>query len=173
MNDVAATFAFTVILFLFAKAVFERSDRYLILAGFALGVGFLIKYTIAVIALAFLVFLAAYPKYRKFIFGKSLGYAIAIAAVMTLPFWAWNATHDWAGFVYQGGHASPFLGLFVGGGGNVRHELVERAGDFVTDDESRLCRQGPGDADALLLPSGQLRGIAVVVVRWFQLDQVE
>jgi 4-amino-4-deoxy-L-arabinose transferase-like glycosyltransferase len=115
MNDVAATLAFTVILFLFAKAVFERSDRYLILAGFALGVGFLIKYTIAVIALGFLVFAAVYPKYRKFIFGKTLVYSMSIAAVLTLPFWAWNATHDWAGFVYQGGHASPFLGLFFGG----------------------------------------------------------
>jgi 4-amino-4-deoxy-L-arabinose transferase-like glycosyltransferase len=115
MNDVAATFAFTVILYLFTKAVFERSDRYLIMAGFALGVGFLIKYTIAVIALGFLMFVAVYPKYRKFVFGKSLVYAMLIAAVLTLPFWVWNATHDWAGLVYQGGHASPFLGLFIGG----------------------------------------------------------
>ena len=115
MNDVAACFIFTIILFLFAKAVFERNERYLWFAGFALGVGFLIKYTVAVIALGFIIFAYAYPQYRKFLWRRTTVYAVVLAALLTAPFWVWNATHDWAGLVYQGGHASPFLGLFMGG----------------------------------------------------------
>lgn len=115
MNDVAATFMFTLILFMFAKAVFERSDKYLMFAGIALGVGFLVKYTVAVIALGFMVFVLAHPKYRKFVLSRTLVYSLIMTAVISLPFWVWNATHDWAGLAYQGGHASPFLGLFIGG----------------------------------------------------------
>lgn len=33
----------------------------------------------------------------------------------------------------------------------LRHELIKRAGDLVADNELRLRRQGPRDADALLL----------------------
>jgi hypothetical protein len=39
-----------------------------------------------------------------------------------------------------------------------RHQLVERGGDLVADDELRLGGQRPGDADALLLAARQLRG---------------
>jgi len=115
MNDVAACFIFTVILYFFARAVFERSDRYLWFMGLALGVGFLLKYTVVVIALGFLIFAYAYPEYRKFLKRRTTVYALLLAAIITTPFWVWNATHDWAGLIYQGGHASPFLGLFLGG----------------------------------------------------------
>jgi 4-amino-4-deoxy-L-arabinose transferase-like glycosyltransferase len=115
MNDVAACFMFTVILYYFAKAVFERNERYLWFVGVALGVGFLIKYTVAVIALCFLIFAYAYPQHRRFLRCKTTIYALVLAAIITIPFWVWNATHDWAGLLYQGNHASPFLGLFIGG----------------------------------------------------------
>ena len=38
----------------------------------------------------------------------------------------------------------------------LRHQLVERRGHLVTDDQLRLGGQRAGDADALLLPAGQL-----------------
>jgi 4-amino-4-deoxy-L-arabinose transferase-like glycosyltransferase len=115
MNDVAACFVFTVILYFFAKAVFERSERYLWFTGIALGIGFLVKYTVVVIVLGFLIFAYAYPEYRKFLKRRTTIYSLVLAGIITTPFWVWNATHDWAGLVYQGGHASPFLGLFIGG----------------------------------------------------------
>jgi len=99
----------------FAKAVLERSDKYLMLTGIVMGVGFLMKYTVAVLLLGMLVFVYAYPKYRKFVFSRSGVYALLFFAVFTIPFFAWNAMNGWAALSYQGAHASPFLGLFWGG----------------------------------------------------------
>src|SRR5579872_6797036 len=46
----------------------------------------------------------------------------------------------------------------------VRRLRIERGGRLVRQQHLRPCRQRPGNADALLLPAGQFRGIAVALV---------
>ena len=53
------------------------------------------------------------------------------------------------------------------------HQLVERRGHLVADDEFRFRRQRAGDSDPLFLATGELRGQAVDIFLRVHLDQLE
>ncbi|MNZ64338.1 hypothetical protein D3C78_825060 [compost metagenome] len=53
------------------------------------------------------------------------------------------------------------------------HQLVEGRGHFIADDQLRFGRQGPGDADALLLPAGQLPGLTIHEGRRVEFDHLQ
>ena len=53
------------------------------------------------------------------------------------------------------------------------HQLVERRGDLVADDQVGFRRKRPGDADALLLAARELAREAVDVVCRFKLDHLQ
>jgi 4-amino-4-deoxy-L-arabinose transferase-like glycosyltransferase len=115
-NDVAASFVFTAVIFAFAKATLERDRRWLLITGLLLGLSFLVKYTLVVVVIGFAAFLYFYRPRRTAVFNRALLPALAMFAMCTLPVLVWNSQNHWASFVYQGSHASPFLGLLIGPG---------------------------------------------------------
>ncbi|MNN69359.1 hypothetical protein D3C81_1851450 [compost metagenome] len=50
------------------------------------------------------------------------------------------------------------------------HQLVQRRGHFVADDQLRVGGQGAGDADALLLATGQFARLALHELAGLQFD---
>lgn len=72
--------------------------------GICVGFGLLSKYTIGLLGFAALLFLAVDPRSRMW-FRRPWPYAAAvIAAVIFSPVILWNASHNWASFVFQGPH---------------------------------------------------------------------
>ena len=70
-------------------------------AGIALGLGLLSKYTIALLIPSVGIYLLiAKDKYRWF-FKKEPYLALCIALFLFSPVIYWNATHDWASFIFQ------------------------------------------------------------------------
>ncbi|MNL12350.1 hypothetical protein D3C87_1332160 [compost metagenome] len=53
------------------------------------------------------------------------------------------------------------------------HQLVEGRGHFIADDQLRFGRQGPGDADALLLPAGQFTRLTLHEGRRVEFDHLQ
>jgi len=115
-NDVVASFAFTAVIFAFAKAVLERRREWLVITGLLLGLSFLVKYTLVVVIFGFAAFVYFYKPHRKQVFNRALLPALAIFGLCLVPVFVWNCQNEWASFAYQGTHASPFLGLLVGPG---------------------------------------------------------
>jgi dolichol-phosphate mannosyltransferase len=88
-------------LYFLARVFFQESGRAWLGVGICLGVGMLSKYTIALIGLATLVFMALDLQSRRwFRHGAPYG-AVLLAAVIFTPVLIWNARHDWASFAYQ------------------------------------------------------------------------
>ena len=88
--------------------------------GFAVGMGFLAKFSIVVVVPAIFVALASRAA-REDLKTPVPWAAAATAAVLTAPVWIWGARHDWANVLFQGTrrieHHAPtlkFLGEFVG-----------------------------------------------------------
>jgi len=69
--------------------------------GIAMGIGLLAKYTIALLALGGLVFMAMDPQARRYFAKPDLYLAIFISFVIFSPVIVWNAQNDWASFGFQ------------------------------------------------------------------------
>ena len=72
--------------------------------GMSVGLGLLSKYTIALLGLATLVFLAFDTRSRAWFRRPEPFAAVLIAAAIFSPVVLWNAEHDWASFMFQGPH---------------------------------------------------------------------
>jgi dolichol-phosphate mannosyltransferase len=66
-----------------------------------MGLGFLSKYTIALLGLAAFVYLLLDPPSRRWLRRWEPYAAIAIAALVASPVVIWNAQHEWASFAFQ------------------------------------------------------------------------
>ena len=73
--------------------------------GLALGLSGLAKYTAVLLAFGVVLALCRYKGWRWLL---QLGpwVAFAVASLCVVPVFYWNATHDWASFVYQANHAA-------------------------------------------------------------------
>lgn len=69
--------------------------------GLWLGLGMLSKYTIVLLGPATLLYLALTPHARFWFFRKEPYFAIFIAILLFTPVIYWNASHEWASFVFQ------------------------------------------------------------------------
>lgn len=96
---------------LFSRAVVEGRWSDWLLTGFAVGCGFLAKYLNALELLAFLVFLLALPRHRRWLARPHFWAMLGISVLCTLPVLWWNAKHNWptiGQLKHRGGLDGPF-----------------------------------------------------------------
>jgi 4-amino-4-deoxy-L-arabinose transferase-like glycosyltransferase len=104
---------------LFSVAIGNNRVSAWLLAGFAVGSGFLAKPLNALELLAFLVFLLLNPARRGLLAQRGFWLMLATAIFCTLPMWWWNARHHWVtlfqvgnrGKLGESAHFKP--GLFL------------------------------------------------------------
>ncbi len=121
--DTPLLFFWTVALFGLGRVLATGRAGWWGLVGVAAGLAMASKYTAVLLAPAVLVWLLAVPSLRPWLRRPAPWLAVLAALVVFAPVLAWNATHDWASFVRQGGRvgdwqpgrALQFLGELLGG----------------------------------------------------------
>ena len=88
-------------------------------AGFWIGAGLLSKYTIVLLGPATLCYLLIVPSARKWFLRKEPYFCALLALILFSPVIYWNATHQWASFLFQStrrlqAHDSFSLHIFIG-----------------------------------------------------------
>lgn len=100
--DAPLTAAWAGALYFLQQAILANRRKAWLGAGICIGLGMLSKYTIALLGPATLVFLILHPQSRRWL-STSWPYLCVISATLLFsPVIAWNATHDWASFQFQG-----------------------------------------------------------------------
>jgi dolichol-phosphate mannosyltransferase len=99
--DAPLTAAWAASLYFFERALFGGGRRMWSWAGFAMGVGLLAKYTIAMLGVAMLLFMVQNAPSRPWFRRWEPYLALLIAAAVFMPVIVWNAQHDWASFAFQ------------------------------------------------------------------------
>ncbi len=89
-------------LYYLERALVARRYRAWLGAGACLGLGMLSKYTVALLAPAVLIYVLQSGAYREVLRRPEPYAAAALAALVFSPVIVWNASHDWASFVFQG-----------------------------------------------------------------------
>jgi 4-amino-4-deoxy-L-arabinose transferase-like glycosyltransferase len=69
--------------------------------GICLGLGMVSKYTIVLLAVPTLIYAIATPSARQWFLRKEPYLAVVIALLLFSPVIYWNATHEWASFIFQ------------------------------------------------------------------------
>ena len=100
--DAPLTAAWAGALYFLERALIGNREKAWLGAGMCIGLGMLSKYTIALLGPATIVFLLIHPGSRRWFFTKWPYLGAILAAVLFSPVIAWNATHDWASFEFQG-----------------------------------------------------------------------
>ncbi len=110
---------------LWALARFEEAGRgvWLVLAGLFAGLALDSKYTAVFLAPGVLLWLVLVPSLRRWFATPYPWLAALVAALAFVPVVWWNAAHDWASFLRQGGRAGSweparamrYFGELVGG----------------------------------------------------------
>lgn len=96
----------------FEPAVDEgRVWRLWLLVGLGFGLAGLSKYIAILTAFGVLVFLVISPTQRRWLSHPALYFATALAALIVLPAFIWNAEHGWASFAFQGSRGVASGGL--------------------------------------------------------------
>lgn len=104
------------------RSLVLNQANYWYLAGMWMGLGLLSKYSIVLVGLATLVYMCLVPTGRHWFKRKEPYLAAVITLVFFTPVIYWNATHEWASFLFQSSHRlnAPrhftlhlFLGLLV------------------------------------------------------------
>ncbi len=97
----------------FSRALQKRGATDWVMAGLAVGCGFLAKYLNALELVSFLIFLLVVPARRKHLGKPGFWLMLLTTVLCTLPVLWWNYRHDWIGFGnlmnrgHLGGH-EPF-----------------------------------------------------------------
>lgn len=98
--DAALIAAWAATLYYCHRAVFDEGRGWLA-AGFALGLGLLSKYTIALLVPAAFLFLVLDRRARHWLLRPQPYLGLALAAMLFAPVVLWNLQHDWASFRFQ------------------------------------------------------------------------
>lgn len=99
--DASLSMAWVMALYFFYRALLKEEANAWYGVGFAMGLGMLSKYTIALLAPAALLFILLDPRARRQLLRKEPYLSVIIAAVVFSPVIYWNATHNWASFAFQ------------------------------------------------------------------------
>ena len=94
--------AWVAALYYFKKALIDDEPRAFWGLGIAMGLGLLAKYTIALLALAALVFMLVDRRAGRWFFRPQPYLAVGLATLIFLPVLIWNWHNDWASFLFQG-----------------------------------------------------------------------
>jgi 4-amino-4-deoxy-L-arabinose transferase-like glycosyltransferase len=99
---------------LFSRAIQKEEMRDWLLAGFAVGCGFLAKYLNALELIAFLAFLLIVPSRRHWLLKPHFWLMLAVAVFCTTPVFWWNGQHGWvsATQLANRGHLGQMNGAF-------------------------------------------------------------
>ena len=104
--------------YLYRSLICDES-KYWYITGIWLGLGMLSKYTIVLLGPATLLYLIIVPSARHWFSRKEPYVCALIATVLFTPVIYWNATHEWASFVFQSSrrfHSASIFSLhyFIG-----------------------------------------------------------
>ena len=99
--DASLTLAWVMALYFFYRILVNNEHRAWYGVGFAMGIGLLSKYTIALLAPAALLFILFDPQARRQLLRKEPYIAVIISILVFSPVIYWNATHNWASFEFQ------------------------------------------------------------------------
>jgi 4-amino-4-deoxy-L-arabinose transferase-like glycosyltransferase len=94
-----------------AEFMASRRRAWWLLAGIATGLGLASKYTLAFLPIGLLVFLLVDRERRRWLRYWQVWGAVLVALLVFSPVIWWNATHDWASFLFQGRRTSGAAGL--------------------------------------------------------------
>jgi 4-amino-4-deoxy-L-arabinose transferase-like glycosyltransferase len=83
------------------KLVETQQARHFYAVGFFFGLAMLSKYTAALFAPAFLLFLIVSPENRVWLFRREPYLAFALGLIVFAPVIVWNYNHDWVSFGFQ------------------------------------------------------------------------
>ncbi|MCF3638958.1 glycosyltransferase family 39 protein [Rhizobium sp. TRM95111] len=100
--DAPLTAAWAGALYFLERALIGNRETAWLSAGVCIGLGMLSKYTIALLGPATIVFLIVHPASRRWFLTKWPYLCAILAIALFSPVIAWNATHDWASFQFQG-----------------------------------------------------------------------
>jgi dolichol-phosphate mannosyltransferase len=101
MPDAPLTAAWAGSLFFAERALLAERKTAWIGLGAALGLGMLSKYSIALLGLPILLFMALDPRSRAWFLKPWPYLAVILALILFSPVIAWNAAHEWASFAFQ------------------------------------------------------------------------
>ena len=119
LPDAPLVCAWTLALLALAAACFEGARWAWPVAGLLMGLAFDAKYTGAALPVGLVLFLVASPAHRRLWRTPGPYLALAVAQLVALPVYIWNAQHGWASFLFQTtGRAQSAAGL------GVRHLLA-------------------------------------------------
>lgn len=99
--DVPLTFFWLLALYLVSRAAREERPGLWYLAGVALGMSFLSKYSAAFLVPSTLLFLLFDRRYRPWLTRKDPYLALVIGLLFFTPVVVWNMEHEWASFAFQ------------------------------------------------------------------------
>lgn len=99
--DAPLTTAWIAALYYLERALLGGQARGWLLAGVALGLGMVSKYTISMLVPAALLFVVLDPPSRRWLTRWEPYAALLIAALIFSPVIVWNAQHEWASFAFQ------------------------------------------------------------------------
>jgi len=99
--DAPLSLAWVMALYFFYRALVNNEARAWYGVGLAMGIGMLSKYTIALLAPAALLFMLLDSQSRRQLLRKEPWLAALIALLVFSPVIYWNATHEWASFLFQ------------------------------------------------------------------------
>lgn len=87
--------AWTLICLFLARLLRTQNERWLLALGAAVGLGVLSKYSIAFLVATLIAGMALLPETRQYLRSKYLYLGIALALLMALPNFIWEARHGW------------------------------------------------------------------------------
>lgn len=99
--DLPLMFAWSATLYYLYSAIVLNKKSFFYLASISLGLGLLSKYTIFLLVPVTLIFITFVPEYRIWWKRKELYLGAFIVLILFSPVLYWNATHEWASFVFQ------------------------------------------------------------------------
>lgn len=83
------------------RSLILNESRCWYMVGVCLGIGMLSKYTIVLLAFPTLLYVGSVPTARGWFLRKEPYVAVLIAILLFTPVIYWNATHEWASFLFQ------------------------------------------------------------------------
>ena len=99
--DPAVMVCWSAALYCLYRVLVLEEGRYWYATGVWLGLGLLSKYTIVLLGLPVLFYMATVPSARVWFTRKEPYIAAVLALIIFSPVIYWNATHEWASFAFQ------------------------------------------------------------------------
>ncbi len=99
--DAPLTAAWAASLYYLERALLAGQPRAWLLAGAAIGLGMVSKYTVGMLVPAAFLFVVLDPQSRRWMLRWEPYAALVIAAIIFSPVIVWNAQHEWASFAFQ------------------------------------------------------------------------